>query len=241
MVSTVITFSKPDIQGPVYVAGSFTEWSPIEMTCESTASGQNKFSYTTDLNPGKFQYKFRLGPGDWWVLDESTPTENDGSGNVNNVLEVETQESTETPSKPAEDLADAPVSFPVAAESSSHPQSTHDSISAVEDELVVRAEDGAQEVDAHKEDTFPDVAPPPYSVAEHAAAQAATDAQILSLSDIVGSLQEKKSPETEALKEIPPPPKPYTSETKQSGLLQNVLLVAAIVAVPVAVAYFLRR
>lgn len=188
-------------------------------------------------------------------------TENDGSGNTNNVLEVEAQESTEAPSKPAETLTEAPVSAPDAADCSSHPQSTHDSISAVEDELVVRAEDGPQEVDAHKEDPIPDVAPPPYSVVHsvegNAAAPAATDAQIPSLSDIVGSLQEKKSPETEALKESPSPPKPSTPETKQSGLLQkyvfqgcnpgdfadsySVLLVAAIVAVPVAVAYFLRR
>jgi 1,4-alpha-glucan branching enzyme len=74
MVSTVITFTKADVQPPVYIAGGFTDWSPMEMQCESTQSGQNKFTHTTELQPGEHQYKFRLGPGDWWVLDESAPT-----------------------------------------------------------------------------------------------------------------------------------------------------------------------
>ncbi|KAI1628415.1 hypothetical protein EDD37DRAFT_5104 [Exophiala viscosa] len=230
MVSTVITFSKPDIQGPVYVAGSFTEWSPVEMNCESTASGLNKFSYTADLNPGKYQYKFRLGPGDWWVLDESTSTENDGAGNVNNVLAVEAeaqieneaQKSTESPSTPAEEPAQATVSAPDAVDSSIPNLSTHNMVTAVEDELEVRADDGPQDVqglDVHKEDPIPDVAPPPYSVEEHAAAQAATDAQIPSMPDIVGVLKEKMSPQAVVPKESQP--KPNAPETKQSGLLQK--------------------
>jgi hypothetical protein len=77
MVSTTITFEKDNVQPPVYVAGSFTEWSPVEMeyeTTESNGSVQNKFSYKAALNPGEYQYKFRLGPGDWWALDESGPT-----------------------------------------------------------------------------------------------------------------------------------------------------------------------
>ncbi|KAK4945415.1 hypothetical protein LTR10_015310 [Elasticomyces elasticus] len=228
MVSTVITFSKSDIQGPVYVAGSFTEWSPVEMNCESTASGQNKFSYTCDLTPGKYQYKFRLGPGDWWVLDESTSTENDGAGNVNNVLaveaeaEAEVEESTESRSMPAEEPAQVAVSATDAGEESTHPLSTHNMVTAVEDELEVRADDGPQDVqglDVHKEDPIPDVAPPPYSVEEHAAAQAATNAQMPSVPDIVGVLKEKMSPEIAVPKESPPEPK--TPETKQSGLLQK--------------------
>lgn len=74
MVSTIITFTKADVQAPVYIAGAFSEWSPVEMTCEKLENGENKFSHAAELQPGKYQYKFRLGPGDWWVLDESTST-----------------------------------------------------------------------------------------------------------------------------------------------------------------------
>ena len=77
MVSTTITLEKDNVQPPVYVAGTFTGWTPVEMgfeTTESNGSTQNVFSYKADLEPGDYQYKFRLGPGDWWVLDESTPT-----------------------------------------------------------------------------------------------------------------------------------------------------------------------
>lgn len=27
-----------------------------------------------DVAPGEYEYKFRLGPGDWWVLDENAET-----------------------------------------------------------------------------------------------------------------------------------------------------------------------
>jgi hypothetical protein len=77
MVSTLITFEKDNVQPPVFVAGSFTGWAPIEMsfkTSELNGSSKNVFSYMTNLSPGDYQYKFRLGTGDWWVLDESLPT-----------------------------------------------------------------------------------------------------------------------------------------------------------------------
>jgi hypothetical protein len=77
MASTVINFTKPDVQPPVFVAGGFTDWSPVEMECEplqGAESGQNRFVYRLEVQPGKYQYKFRLGPGDWWACDESTPT-----------------------------------------------------------------------------------------------------------------------------------------------------------------------
>ncbi|EHY57964.1 hypothetical protein HRR83_009453 [Exophiala dermatitidis] len=96
MVATTITFNKPGVQAPVYVAGNFTNWTPIEMKHEPVEKDgvvENHFSYTVDLEPGEFQYKFRLGPGDWWVLDESTPTANDGAGNINNVLAVKPEET----------------------------------------------------------------------------------------------------------------------------------------------------
>ena len=40
----------------------------------ATADGQYQFSKDIELEAGKeYQYKFRLGPGDWWVLDEEAP------------------------------------------------------------------------------------------------------------------------------------------------------------------------
>lgn len=35
--------------------------------------GEQHFWQEFDLEEGEYQYKFRLGPGDWWVLDETTP------------------------------------------------------------------------------------------------------------------------------------------------------------------------
>ena len=71
MVPTTITFEEDNVHPPVFVAGSFTDWNPTEMAYDSV---KNIFSYKLELDPGKYQYKFRLGPGDWWVLDESAPT-----------------------------------------------------------------------------------------------------------------------------------------------------------------------
>jgi 1,4-alpha-glucan branching enzyme len=75
MVVTTIEFDKDNVQPPVFVAGAFTDWVPQEMTAKSLNDSQNfTFSYQADIIPGKHQYKFRLGPGDWWVVDESAPT-----------------------------------------------------------------------------------------------------------------------------------------------------------------------
>lgn len=137
MVSTVISFRKADVQPPVFVAGSFTEWSPLEMIVNQTEAGalENEFSYEADLQPGDHQYKFRLGPGDWWVLDESSPsgmcfpprpldastdrtdfgTADDGSGNINNILTVrpvETKASGPEIVKSATSLSGASPSAP---------------------------------------------------------------------------------------------------------------------------------
>ena len=182
MVSTVITFTKPDVQPPVYIAGGFTDWSPVEMQCESSQSGQNKFTHTTELQPGEHQYKFRLGPGDWWVLDESAPTgqyhiyllskiqladiriADDGSGNINNALSVTAEETEVSSQQPTEDVSRASV-----------PAAPLDTLAAVEEELEVRPD--TITADDHKEASIPDVAPPPYSAEEHATPQASEPAK----------------------------------------------------------------
>jgi hypothetical protein len=36
--------------------------------------GSGSFSKTFLVSPGTYQYKFRLGTGDWWVVDETQKT-----------------------------------------------------------------------------------------------------------------------------------------------------------------------
>ena len=77
-VSTTIDFSSPGAQPPVYVAGDFTGWEAIEMEFD-TKNGENHFHKKFEVDAGsKHQYKFRLGPGDWWVLNETAPTGKSG-------------------------------------------------------------------------------------------------------------------------------------------------------------------
>lgn len=76
-----ITFDSPGACPPVYVAGSFTvrEWHPQELNYSVNERKDNKtseqpsytFFRTFDVPVGTFQYKFRLGIGDWWVCDSN--------------------------------------------------------------------------------------------------------------------------------------------------------------------------
>jgi hypothetical protein len=105
-----IHYSHPGLQPPVFIAGSMCEprWEPIEMVHKEKEGGELHFVHEFTAEPGQYQYKFRLGPGDWWVLDESKPTGrqkahvefdrrnanecalvDDGTGIRNNLLTVE--------------------------------------------------------------------------------------------------------------------------------------------------------
>lgn len=73
-----ITYTHPETQPPVYVAASLTSppWEPHEMDIDEkkTDAGDLVFrKQFEDVKEGEYQYKFRLGPGDWWVLDETAP------------------------------------------------------------------------------------------------------------------------------------------------------------------------
>lgn len=75
MVSTRILLSTPGLTPPVFIAGSFTSWQPIELEFEESRDNievQHRFYKVLDIAPGVHQYKFRLGPGDWWICDDST-------------------------------------------------------------------------------------------------------------------------------------------------------------------------
>lgn len=53
-----------------------------------------------DATPGEYQYKFRLGPGDWWACDEAKPIVADNEGNPNNSIMVTAKDTAESLSVP---------------------------------------------------------------------------------------------------------------------------------------------
>lgn len=91
--SITVEYSNPGLQPPVYICSNLSDpqWEPIEMHCETRDHEASRFSYSFRVEEGQYQYKFRLGAGDWWVCDETRPTVDDGQGNKNNVLDVKGQ------------------------------------------------------------------------------------------------------------------------------------------------------
>ncbi|KAK7530155.1 uncharacterized protein J3D65DRAFT_640359 [Phyllosticta citribraziliensis] len=78
-IPVTITFYHPSTSPPVFVATSLTNppWQVVEMDVkqERTPSGDLIFEKKFDaVEAGEYQYKFRLGPGDWWVCDDNAPT-----------------------------------------------------------------------------------------------------------------------------------------------------------------------
>jgi hypothetical protein len=84
-----ITYAHTGSVPPVYLAGSFTTppWEPQEMQytelqskeVESGEGGQQaqpeyEFYKELDVKEGQWQYRFRVGQGDLWVLDRNAPT-----------------------------------------------------------------------------------------------------------------------------------------------------------------------
>jgi hypothetical protein len=91
-----VKYSKPGIQPPIYLAGSFSDpaWHPQEM--QYTADENNEYNFHAEVTveeDKQYQYKFRVGPGDWWMLNEDAPTATDNMGNRNNVLSAPVQEA----------------------------------------------------------------------------------------------------------------------------------------------------
>lgn len=77
MTCTVrLQYSQEGLNAPVYVVTSMSDpqWAPLEMDQENNADGTLVFFKDFEATPGKHQYKYRLGPGDWWALDETKPS-----------------------------------------------------------------------------------------------------------------------------------------------------------------------
>lgn len=90
-IPVVITYHKPGTRPPIYVAGTFSDppWQPLEMEHTMREDGEHEFKKEVYGEAGStIQYKFRVGEGDWWVLDGETPTVTDNAGNTNHILEV---------------------------------------------------------------------------------------------------------------------------------------------------------
>lgn len=98
---TTVHYTSSGLKPPVFIITSLSEpqWDVVEMEHSKNARGEHEFTKTFNAEPGQYQYKFRLGPGDWWVFDEDKPTVDDGFGNKNNLLTVKPQ-----PSQPAKPL-----------------------------------------------------------------------------------------------------------------------------------------
>ncbi|KAI0386121.1 hypothetical protein F5Y04DRAFT_116175 [Hypomontagnella monticulosa] len=90
-VPITFTYQKTGTNPPIYVAGSFSNppWQPQEMDVSTDEHGTHLFSKQVMVDDGsEIQYKFRIGPGDWWALDDGADTIKDNLGNTNNILRV---------------------------------------------------------------------------------------------------------------------------------------------------------
>ncbi|KAN0095702.1 hypothetical protein V8E51_016413 [Hyaloscypha variabilis] len=115
-VSVTIRYSKPGSQPPIFLAGSFSDpaWHPQEMQYTTSEAGENEFYKEVQVEEGSaYQYKFRIGEGEW-MLNEDSPTVTDDAGNRNNLLSVPVSEEQTTEPKHDEHP-------PAAEEAISHP------------------------------------------------------------------------------------------------------------------------
>jgi hypothetical protein len=74
-VFVAVKFCKSGLQPPIYLAGSFSdpEWQPQEMQHTLNENNEHQYYKEVEVESGKeYQYKFRIGQGDWWVLDEDS-------------------------------------------------------------------------------------------------------------------------------------------------------------------------
>lgn len=89
-----IEFTSPGLQPPVFVSSSLNGWQPVEMEYTKNEHGKHSFFKTFTAEEGEYQYKLRLGPGDWWICDTTKPRVDDGAGNENNLVVVEAKSHT---------------------------------------------------------------------------------------------------------------------------------------------------
>ncbi|KAK8088054.1 hypothetical protein PG997_003015 [Apiospora hydei] len=114
-VPVTITYRKPGTSPPVFLSGTFSDppWQPKEMSYVVDDDSNHVFQLKTSAPEGsKIEYKFRLGPGDWWVLDETAGTVADDLGNLNNVMTVPASPGGGNIDDDLDDLADEDTADP---------------------------------------------------------------------------------------------------------------------------------
>ncbi|KAI0104949.1 hypothetical protein F4776DRAFT_483296 [Hypoxylon sp. NC0597] len=90
-IPITLKYQKKGTTPPIYVAGSFSDppWQPQEMDVSLDQYGDYIFTKRVLVDHGsEIQYKFRIGPGNWWALDDCADTVMDDRGNMNNILRV---------------------------------------------------------------------------------------------------------------------------------------------------------
>lgn len=70
-----VSFKSRGLRAPVYIVTSLSEpqWQPIELHSHVLDDNELEFWRLFDVEEGEYQYKFRLGPGDWWACDHTKP------------------------------------------------------------------------------------------------------------------------------------------------------------------------
>ncbi|KAF2803589.1 uncharacterized protein BDZ99DRAFT_503196 [Mytilinidion resinicola] len=104
--SITITFSREGMRPPVFITSSLVQWQiwKMDIRDETTENGDQIFYKTfEDVKDGEYQYKFRLGYDDWWVLDSEKETVTDNAGNVNNVIFVQAKNEQPSDSEDSEE------------------------------------------------------------------------------------------------------------------------------------------
>ena len=71
----------------VQLAGSFTQWEPVDMEKNSAESTGEKWALKLDLSPGEYEFKFVVDGK--WLHNELLPTKTNDEGIINNVITVE--------------------------------------------------------------------------------------------------------------------------------------------------------
>lgn len=77
MVPVTITYRKPGVRPPVFLAGSFSDpaWVPREMRWQPDVDGDGLFVAEVEVDSDRdYQYKFKIGHGNDWDLDNRFPT-----------------------------------------------------------------------------------------------------------------------------------------------------------------------
>jgi hypothetical protein len=83
--STSFEWNGNAVVEKVQLAGSFTQWKPVEM--EKNSAADEKWALKLDLSPGEYEFKFVVDGN--WVHDELLPTKPNEEGSKNNVIKVE--------------------------------------------------------------------------------------------------------------------------------------------------------